>query len=228
MTTALSRLVCLGLILLGSACAYPVDRVRDVSDIVDFKYGTGLALGAKIELTDYVGVGGGLGVLGYRREWYGRRSYETYGGVFFHLAAFGVDGGTGMFHKEDGDQNRADLYALLVNISAFADHFGNQDTLYALAYQRPPGYEPVPMIDRFRFGGEFLIPALNFGLYVNVGEVIDFVGGIFFWDPARDDGVCKFDLYGVPEQPEADPDTMDYGFGSHRHTVDPDGDDDEG
>ena len=38
MTTALSRLVCLALILAGTACAYPVDRVRDVSDIVDFQF----------------------------------------------------------------------------------------------------------------------------------------------------------------------------------------------
>jgi hypothetical protein len=211
-----ARTSMLGLLLALAGCSYPGDRLRDMTDFIDVKYGTGIAAGAKVEVTSYLGVGGGIGVLGYTREWYGRRSYETYGGVFMHLGILGIDGGSGMFHKEDGDQSYADLHFLFVNASAFADHFGNRDTAYAVAFQRPPGYEPVPMFDRFRIGFEFLIPGLTFGLYANIPELVDLVGGFFFWDPAGDDGIPKSALYGLPEQRMADPMELDYGFPSYR------------
>jgi len=209
----------LGLVLALAGCSYPGDRLRDLTDFIDFKYGTAIAAGAKAEITSYFGVGGGFGALGYTREWYGRRSYETYGGVFFHMGLFGIDGGSGTFHQAGSDQSYADLHFVFVNVSAFADHFGNRDTAYAVAYQRPPGYEPVPMFDRWRIGGEILIPGLTFGVYANIPELIDFVGGFVFWDPAGDDGIKKSELFGVPEQRMVDPGTLDFGFPSYRESA---------
>ncbi|MFT7463338.1 MAG: hypothetical protein ACI9EF_001682 [Pseudohongiellaceae bacterium] len=230
MMALFTRSALLGLVVTMAGCSYPGDRLRDVTDILDLKIGTGIAAGVKGELTNYFGVGAGLGVLGYTREWYGRRSYETYGGSFMHLGIMGIDGGTGMFHQKDGDQSYADLYFVFVNTSAFADHFGNRDTVYAVAFQRPPGFEPVPVFDRFRLGAEFLIPGLTFGLYLNLPEIVDLVGGIFFWDPASDDGIGKFELYGTPEQRMVDPETLDFGFPTFRHSdegLDPDQDIDD-
>ncbi len=217
MMSLLTRSALLALVVTMAGCSYPGDRLRDITDVLDVKYGTGIAAGAKVELTYYFGAGAGLGVLGYTREWYGRRSYETYGGTFMHAGIFGVDGGTGMFHRKDGDQTFADLHFVVVNVSAFADHFGNRDTVYAVAFQRPPGFEPVPMFDRWRLGGEFLIPGLTFGLYVNLPEIVDLVGGFLFWDPAGDDGIGKLELYGTPEQRMVDPEELDFGFPTYRH-----------
>ncbi len=50
-----------------------------------------------------------------------------------------------------------------------------------------------------------LIPGLQFGIYFNFGQVIDFVAGLGTFDPGDDDGVSFFDTYNIPweESPEA-------------------------
>ncbi|MBI1851928.1 MAG: hypothetical protein HYR85_16445 [Planctomycetes bacterium] len=58
-------------------------------------------------------------------------------------------------------------------------------------YNRPE-YEPPP-IDRARFGVEVWLPLVRFGLYLNLGEVVDFVAGWVGLDSAQDDGIDKGD-----------------------------------
>lgn len=201
---ALSALL-LGLLLGVAGCAYPRDRLLDLTDIIDPKLGTGLGVGAKAELTSYLGLGGGLGVNAWLREWYGRRSYESYGDKFVHFGVFGQDGGLGGVAQDAGVRTRPDTHVTIVNVSAFADHVGRYDVFgYSDAWELPDGYEVPPLGTRWRIGGEFMIPALSFGLYVNLGEIADFVLGLGTIDFRDDDGVCKCDVYSLGMAPEAD------------------------
>ncbi len=48
-----------------------------------------------------------------------------------------------------------------------------------------------PMMSRFRVGGEAYVMPINLGLYLNLGEVVDFLCGLVTYDPSFDDGVAK-------------------------------------
>jgi len=48
-----------------------------------------------------------------------------------------------------------------------------------------------PVIDRFRVGGEVALPLVHCGVHLNLGELCDFVLGIFGLDLADDDGLPK-------------------------------------
>jgi hypothetical protein len=77
---------------------YSKDRVYDFIDMVDFKYGFGadtLGLGAKLEVSTFIGLGLGYGQSAHVREWYGRRSYAN-DFEFAHALAIGFDGPTTM------------------------------------------------------------------------------------------------------------------------------------
>lgn len=170
---------------------YIKDRALDLSDIVDAKVGYAVGVGAKAEASMYLGVGAGYGVIPRGREWYGRRSVVFDDHTFLHFGLGGWDGR----HEGDVDEgkNATEWYqfALPVNLASL-DHPWNP-----------------PFIQRFRFGGEFMIPLLNFGIYANVGEIFDFVFGIFTIDMAGDDGLSKLDKYGpnfsdLPEGEEAE------------------------
>jgi len=206
MTLVPARIVCLALLfaapLPAAGCAYAGDRLLDMSDIVDLKLGTGIGIGVKAELTYYVGIGAGLGVNAYLREWYGRKSYETYGDRFVHVGVFGQDGGMDGPEKDAGVRARVETYVLLVNMTATADHVAGRGVLgYSDAWQMARNYEVPPLGTRWRVGGEVLIPAISFGLYLNLGELADFLLGFTTYDFREDDGLDKGARYRLGDAP---------------------------
>jgi hypothetical protein len=82
--------------------------------------------------------------------------------------------------------------------------------MYVLgARLRRGDWEPeLQTITRFRFGGEVWL-LLDVGVYLNVGELVDWVAGIFGADPARDRWY-RLREYGAPiprdEVPKEDQD----------------------
>lgn len=157
---------------------YARDRLLDVTDVVDFKYGRAWGLGFKLEITLYFGTGLGLGVQQWTREWYGRHATDFeldaagprswMSGIFAHLGVIGVDGGS------PGDTAQ----------SAF-------NTVGFNALMLSADTTAPPLIDRWRVGGELLLPGAIGGIYLNLGELWDFVAGVFGSDPAGDDGEAK-------------------------------------
>ncbi len=168
--------VCLTLLGCADAGRYLRDRALDLSDIVDPKFGLGLGAGAKAEVSDYAGAGAGFGAAG-GCEFYGRRVMLG-GGLFCHLGVIGAD----MLGK--GGPAIAEGNLLLAQ---FKD-------------VRPPP------LSRARIGGEVLAALVNLGVYVNVGEIADFFGGLFGFDPAGDDGVPKGARFEA-EEPTSQPTT---------------------
>lgn len=144
---------------------YAIDRVMDVADIVDLKLGAGLGVGAKVEVTDYVASGVGLGWTLYEYEFYGRRAVEK-GGIFLYLGLVGGEGGTVESSDTEG-------VFFLYHHRSFSS-----------------GKTRLPLIERFRIGGEIWLP-ISFGAYVNLGEIVDFIGGLVLFDLADDDGISK-------------------------------------
>jgi hypothetical protein len=170
----------LALALLAPGCAYVKNRVMDMSDVIDIKYGYGIGGGAKIEVTSYVGLGVGYGIMPKTREWYGRRSHVAYHQEFVHFVVAGRDGS----ERDWGDPplDGTDHYGTVLPLN-----------LSALDVGYDVGHPPV--LQHFRVGFEFLVPGLNFGMYLNFGEIVDLFAGIATFDPARDDGVFKSAQY---------------------------------
>ena len=166
------------------ACAsgeqYARDRLMDLTDVVDFKYGDAWGFGIKFEASIYLGTGIGLGVIEHSREWYGRRATEFtlnkqgdaldwLEGTFAHAGVVGADGGS------PGNTMQSAIYTIFFNVLLLS------------------GDETVPpMIDRWRLGGEILLPHVIAGVYLNLGELWDFFAGLGGADPAADDGVRKY------------------------------------
>ncbi|RKY17556.1 MAG: hypothetical protein DRQ55_15520 [Planctomycetota bacterium] len=203
----LARLAALAVLtaalLPAAGCAYAKDRVYDLSDVIDPKLGSGLGIGAKAELTYYLGAGGGVGVQGWLWEWYGRKAYETYGDKFAHFAIFGQDGGMYGPDEDAGKTARPDTYALLLNLSAYVDHYPEAHVMgFSDAFRLPDGYEVPPLHTRWRLGAEVMIPALSFGLYLNVAELGDFLLGFTTLDYQGDDGIGKTETYQLGVPPE--------------------------
>jgi hypothetical protein len=140
-----------------SGDSYFKKRTYDFIDIIDLKGSLCIGLGAKIEATDYISAGIGVGGTPGVTEKYGRviegQPLEC---AFAHLIIFGKDG--------SHDNQR-------INI---------------LLYTYPEN-ERHPLIFRFRFGGEILLPIVSVGAYINTAELLDFVLGIFDVDIANDD-----------------------------------------
>jgi hypothetical protein len=157
---------------------YARDRLMDVTDVVDFKYGRAWGLGFKLELTLYFGTGLGVGVQQWTREWYGRHATDFalsgdaprswMSGLFVQAGVIGVDGGA-PGNAAQSAINTVGLNVLLISANSDAP----------------------PLIDRWRFGGELLLPGAIGGMYLNLGELWDFVAGVFGGDPAGDDGEEK-------------------------------------
>jgi hypothetical protein len=158
---------------------YARDRLMDVTDIVDFKYGDAWGFGFKIELTLYFGMGLGVGELEHTREWYGRHGtdftlnkaggpMDWLDGTFVQLGVIGTDGGT------PGNAAQSAITTLGLNV------------LLISADNSAP-----PLIDRWRLGGEVVLPWVIGGMYLNVGELWDFFAGVAGYDPAGDDGEAK-------------------------------------
>lgn len=156
---------------LPAGCAYSADRGRDLLDIVDLKGGRSMGLGAKVEATLYLGAGVGFATLGDTTEWYGRRRIDSpgtgpySGGLFGHVLLAGFDTQT----PQGGPPSQDSLNVLTINRVAFADH------------------DDPAMLDRWRFGGELVLPFVRGGLYLNVGQVLDLVLGLATIDIAGDD-----------------------------------------
>src|SRR5262245_51932556 len=181
-TTLAARALLLLLVLLP-ACAsierYARDRLLDVTDVVDFKYGEAWGFGVKAEITLYLGTGLGLGVVESSREWYGRRATDFtldreggpgawFEGLFAHAGIIGTDGGSA------GDAAQSALNTVFLNVLLLS---GDSDA--------------PPMIERWRIGLEVLLPEVTGGMYLNLGELWDLLAGLGGGDPAEDDGVRK-------------------------------------
>lgn len=91
---SITRTSALALLLLLTACSgvgrYFGDRGRDLLDVVDVKYGIGVGAVAKVEVSDYLGAGLGLGGANHH-EWFGRRR-EWSGPIYIQAGAFGGEG----------------------------------------------------------------------------------------------------------------------------------------
>jgi len=151
----------------GSLLTYAGDRALDLTDIIDLKYSGAVALGARAEATVHFTPGLGFGAVGRATEYFGRREDYDRGGGFLYLLIWGVEN----FHL---------------------DNEGVQNFLGFGAVEDSEGYPPV--ISQFRFGGEIYIPGLNFGLYLNLGEIVDLILGFATIDLADDDGLPKGSL----------------------------------
>lgn len=160
----LASLLALALLLGGCAVGYYVrDRVYDVPDVVDLKYGGGfdtMGLGLKLEVTGFFGTGLGYGGSDDVTEWRGRRK-DVDDMTFLHVLLLGRDGPT----------DRPANYFFLWNVFYYS-----------------------PMSGQWRIGAEVLLPLVEVGAYVNIGEIVDLVGGLFGADPMGDDGLP----FGVP------------------------------
>jgi hypothetical protein len=177
----------LALALASTSCSavggYAKDRILDLSDVIDFKYGISCGLGVKAEASLYAGLGLGLGHLDWTREWYGRRSIDRNEGCFVHFIVGGWDGSQERF---DQTRDATEWYQIVLPLN-----------LSALDHPWSP-----PFIERWRFGGEIVLPVVMGGLYVNVGEIVDFVVGFTTIDLPDDDGVSRSERYGADFEPK--------------------------
>ncbi len=152
------------------------NRLFDATDVVDFKYGRALGLGAKVEATLYLGAGFGLATVESFREWYGRHATDFRWDGEFHLSGEGIFAHLGFIGSDGGDPGnvaQGSVNAVALNVLML---WGTDDP---------------PMIDRWRFGGEVLLPGALGGIYLNLGELYDFFAGLVGGDPAEDDGLPK-------------------------------------
>lgn len=141
---------------------YAQDRGCDLLDIFDFKAGYGgIGLGAKVQASEYVKTGFGFGEVYETVEFYGRRK-DRYPMMFYHGLIAGFDGPEMPGYGVDADW---DLFFV-----------GN-----------PPA--GVAALDRARFGAEFVLPGVNFGFFLNLGQIADFFAGLAGFDPANDDAL---------------------------------------
>ncbi|HEX5011521.1 MAG TPA: hypothetical protein VFY71_14085 [Planctomycetota bacterium] len=180
-------------ILLALACqacnglaTYSLDRARDLSDVVDVRYGTGLGLGLYVQATPSIPLGAGLGASSesYSRQWFGRKSVEMRDGLFAHAIFMGVEGkGAG----SDWTTGSLDMLGLRLNPgSIYSKEWRGTE-----AWFQSPAGDP-PQLDRFRFGATVFLPGVNGGIFLNLGEVVDFLTGLVGFDLMRDDGIPKF------------------------------------
>jgi hypothetical protein len=169
--------------LSAAGCAsprdYARDRLLDLSDVFDVKYGAGLGLGVHVQATNFIETGLGFSVDAFSREWFGRRSIDVRG-AFAHVIVLGADG---MAPCCSDPPTYMDI--LCINLRAFgrAPWTGSEEWV--------AGEGEVPILDRFRFGGVVYVPGGHLGLCVNVGEFFDFLGGLFTADLMNDDGIPK-------------------------------------
>ena len=165
-----AAVVMLTAIVLGG-CSTPENyferRMYDAADMVDFKYGCdGMSgiVAAKVAITNYLGWGLGYGNASGITEQWGRRA-KTSDIEFLHIFVYGFDGS----HENNVPGPYTEWSILGIN---------------CCQENRPP------WVGRFRVGGEVLLAGLAAGIYLNTGEIVDFVGGIFTWDPAGDDDMA--------------------------------------
>jgi hypothetical protein len=161
--------------LTGCASAEPwwKDRLLDAADVFDVKHGFAVGVGAKVEATLYLGVGVGFAALGPDvHESYGRQGVDadkggSYPGrgTFVHMLLGGFDG----YPARGGDPTTEAWNVIGLNLPMLE------------------GHSQPKTIDTFRFGAEVIPGIIVVGLYLNAGQLADFLGGLVGFDPAGDD-----------------------------------------
>ena len=173
------RVVQVGLLLLCCSCSHTffVDRWNDLTDVFDVKFGyLGVGIGAKIQITDFVSVGAGFGCMS--------RQYEKYGSVwiredvplFLHLLVIGADGSF--------DMEGVDLTVSSNKFEASVVGINLIDLYNTHKYEKGKRISARNLI---RVGGEVWLPGFSLGLYINLGEVVDLLAGLFGFDLMEDD-----------------------------------------
>jgi hypothetical protein len=193
---------CLLLALAGPGCAglatYGENVTRDLSDVIDVRYGTGFGLAASLQAVPFK-TGLGCSSEWYRREWFGRKSVEVRDGLFAHGLIFGFDGDylrrVGQW-TGDGDSSTGSSSLLIFGANGHENPARTGDE----AWFTEPGGDP-PNLTEARIGGTVFLPAVNAGLYFNFGETIDFLCSLVAYDLMNDDGYPKFFTPG-PEAPD--------------------------
>lgn len=191
-------LICL---MVSFGCAgvgnYGEDRLRDLSDVVDVRYGYGFGLGASAQFSTLFETGLGCSSEAYMRQWFGRKSTEVRDGVFAHGLIFGFDGdyhrrlnGNDWLVEGDASTGSFDILIFNMNYGPSEERLGSEEW-----FDSPAG-DP-PRLTRARFGGAVFLPGINFGFYANAGEIVDLICGLVNYDLMRDDGVPKFRLSGA-------------------------------
>src|SRR5262249_30133615 len=118
----------------------------------------------------------------FTRTWYGRHRVDVDRSQFFGLVVVSeLNSGLSLKNSSQGwDQ----MFAFNIAILGPAEWAGDKHW-----FAGETG--TVPIIDTFRFGGVIFLPGVHGGLYLNVSELVDFLGGLFTFDLAHDDGVPK-------------------------------------
>ena len=195
----------------SEVATYGENRVRDLSDIVDVRYGTGVGLGLTVQFSELIRTGLGCSEEWYQRQWFGRKSVESRDGLFASALIIGFDGD--YLRREQAikwfvksGSTTEDLRRLEAEkwFSEYGSTTGSHD-MFLFAY---PGWpdttqvgtkawftEPggnLPTLGSARVGGAVFLPVVNGGLYLNLGEVLDFLFGLANYDLMNDDGYPKF------------------------------------
>lgn len=182
-------LTCTGCTALAT---YGQDRLRDLSDVIDPRYGTGFGLGISVQFLDAYMSGVGCSMQWYQREWFGRKSVVVRDGLFAHALVYGVDGdyvrrlGPGEW-EHDGSSTTGSMTIVIFNTNRSHGENWSGDEQW---FTEPGGN--YPNIEGARIGGAVYLPGVNAGLYLNLGELFDFLCGLTTYDPAHDDGYPKF------------------------------------
>jgi len=124
----------------------------------------------------FLGTGMGYAETTLVREWYGRGSVlydyrdDSFGLTSLQVIIAGIEAG-------GHPQPIRDSYNILSFDIAMYEYLDGYET-YS---------EELPLVDTFRFGGELWFPGALFGMYINTGEMLDFVLGFATIDISDDD-----------------------------------------
>jgi len=189
--TAACILLLLGCQGCSSLGTYGENRLRDLSDIIDVRYGTGIGLGSLVRVL-WLETGIGFSTESYYRQWFGRKSVEVTDGLLAQTLILGIDGDFWRREPEDifGNSSTGVLSVLVVDVSVSSSIFSGTGSE---EWFKEPAGDP-PLLDSFRIGGVVFLPGVSGGLFLNLGEALDFLCGIVGYDMLHDDGIPKFEL----------------------------------
>ena len=154
------------LLVATAGCSYTTDRLLDLTDMVDVRGGSGgFGLGVKVRATEFVETGLAAGG-GYEEvEFYGRRRLDVPNSDVLQMLIVGYDKGG--------------------NISGSKVPWEINTFFFR-------GAKPwAPPVSWWRFGGEIILPGVRGGIFLNIGEILDFILGFTTLDIAGDDGLGK-------------------------------------
>jgi hypothetical protein len=191
-----SLIALLMLVLMCQGCTqlvtYGKDRARDLSDVIDVRYGIGFGLGASAQLGELVQTGLGCSTESYQRQFFGRKSVVVRDGLFAAGVLVGFDGdyvrrlGADRW-RVDGGVSTGTFSVLFFKVNTIAHPATSGDDTW---FAEPGG--DLPALELGRVGGAVFLPGVNAGLYFNLGEFADFLCGLAGFDLMHDDGHAKF------------------------------------